>query len=230
METEATSNKAKKGNVVVSWTGGKDGCFACYKAISEGYNVFYLLNFRDVKRSGSHEINPALLSAQSQAIGIPILQTDFISYEQEFKKIICNLKESGVEIEGAVFGHIETHKNLVDRICRDLDIELILPIWNCDSEQIITDFIDAGFEVIVVSAKTDLFDKEVLGRKIDKQFVSDLCGFDNSIDPCGEYGEYHTFVIDGPLFKNRLRIVDTEKILKDRYWFLDILEYVIEEK
>ena len=76
--TPTTSNKTKKGKVVVSWTGGKDGCFACYKAISEGnFDVAYLLNFRDMKRSGSHEINPELLSAQSQTIGIPILQIDF---------------------------------------------------------------------------------------------------------------------------------------------------------
>ena len=84
-ETTLTSNKPKKGKVVVSWTGGKDGCFACYKAISEGFDVSYLLNFRDMKRSGSHEINHELLSAQSQAIGIPILQIGFVSYEKEFK-------------------------------------------------------------------------------------------------------------------------------------------------
>ena len=86
MKTGTTLNKTNKGKVVVSWTGGKDGCFACYKAISEGnFDVTYLLNFRDMKRSGSHEINHELLSAQSQAIGIPILQIDFVSYEKEFK-------------------------------------------------------------------------------------------------------------------------------------------------
>ena len=153
-------SKPKKGKVVVSWTGGKDGCFACYKAISEGnFDVAYLLNFRDTKRSGSHKIN------------------------------------------------IETHRNLVDRICSDLNIEVILTLWNRDPEQIITDFIDAGFEAIVVSAKADLLGKEWLGRKIDKEFMSDLRSFHNGLDLCGELGEYHTFVIDGPMFKNRIRIV-----------------------
>jgi diphthamide synthase (EF-2-diphthine--ammonia ligase) len=103
MKTETTSNKTKKSKVVVSWTGGKDGCFACYKAISEGnFDVAHLLNFRDMKRSGSQEINPELLSAQSQAIGIPILHMlsaqsqaigipilhiDFMSYEEEFNLV-----------------------------------------------------------------------------------------------------------------------------------------------
>ena len=83
-----TETKPKKGKVVVSWTGGKDGCFACYKAISEGnFDVAYLLNFRDMRRSRSHEINRELLSAQSQAVGIPILQIDFMSYEGEFNLV-----------------------------------------------------------------------------------------------------------------------------------------------
>ena len=77
------------GSVVVSWTGGKDGCFACHKSILEGFDVSYLLNFRDMKKSGSHEINPELLSLQSEAVGIPVLQTNFISYEEEFKKGMC---------------------------------------------------------------------------------------------------------------------------------------------
>jgi uncharacterized protein (TIGR00290 family) len=222
MKTGTTLNETKNGNVVVSWTGGKDGCFACYKAILEGFNVSHLLNFRNTKRTGSHEIHPELLSAQSQAIGIPILQMNFTSYEQEFEKVVRDLNEGGAGIEGAVFGHIETHKNLVERICNDLEIELILPLWKCDSEQIVTEFIDVGFEAIVASAKADLFGNEWLGRKIDKEFVSDLHSFNNAIDPCGEFGEFHTFVTDGPIFKNRIRIVNSKKILRDGYWFLDV--------
>ncbi|MBN2488799.1 MAG: diphthine--ammonia ligase [Methanosarcinaceae archaeon] len=230
MKTNNTLIKDEKGKVVVSWTGGKDGCFACYKAISEGFDISYLLNFRQIESMGSHEINPDLLYAQSEAMGIPLIQTDFVSYEQEFKKVIGDLNEKGAEIEGAVFGHIETHKKLVDRICDELDIELLLPLWDHDSEQIITDFIDSGFEAIVASVKADLLGKEWLGRKIDKKFVSDLSSINNSIDPCGENGEFHSFVTDGPLFKNRLRIVDSEKILRNGYWFLDISKYEAEEK
>ena len=88
MKTGTTLNKTKKGKVVASWTGGKDGCFACYKAISEcNFDVAYLLNFRDMKKSGSRKINREVLSAQSQAIGIPILHIDFMSYEEEFNLV-----------------------------------------------------------------------------------------------------------------------------------------------
>ncbi|MEA3281018.1 MAG: diphthine--ammonia ligase [Euryarchaeota archaeon] len=230
MKADATVKENNKGSVVVSWTGGKDGCFACHKAILEGFCVSHLLNFMDTKKSGSHEINPELLSLQSEAIGIPILRTNFISYEQEFKKVVRDLKAGGVRINGAVFGHIKTHKGLVDRICSDLSIKSILPIWNCSSEKIIADLIDAGFDAIVISAKADLFDEEWLGRKIDKNFLSDLHRFNDAIDPCGEYGEFHTFIVDGPIFEKKLRIVDSRKILKDGYWFLDILKCGTEEK
>ena len=223
-----TNNNKKK--VVASWTGGKDGCFACYKAISEGYDVSHLLYFRNLKKNGSHEVNPHLLFAQSQEIGIPLIQKDFISYEEEFKNVIRHLREQGEKIDGAVFGHIETHKNLVDRLCSDLDIELLLPLWNCDSNYLITEFIDAGFEAIVVSVKADIFDKEWLGKKIDTTFLHDLHRYDSTIDPCGEFGEFHSLVLNGPLFKRKLTIVDSEKIQKDGYWFLDISSYAIEEK
>ncbi len=229
MNTKETLNKKNNGKVVVSWTGGKDGCFACYKAISEGFDVSYLLNFKDTKRRRAHEINPELLNAQSEAIGIPIIQIGFESYEQEFKKVIRNLNEHGAGIEGAVFGHIETHDDLVDRICSDLDLKLLLPLWKQNSEKIITDFVEAGFEAIIVGARANLFDKEWLGRKIDKKFISDLCSYNNTIDPCGENGEFHTFVIDGPMFKNRLRIVNSEKILRDGQWFMEISKYATEE-
>ncbi|MBN1134914.1 MAG: diphthine--ammonia ligase [Methanosarcinaceae archaeon] len=230
MTNDSNLIRDTKGKVVVSWTGGKDGCFACYKAVSEGFDVTYLLNFRQIERMGSHEINPDLLYAQSEAMEIPIIQIDFISYEHEFKKLIRSLQENRTEIKGAVFGHIETHKKLVERICDDLKIELLLPLWNHDSEQIITDFIDAGFEAIVVSVKADLLSEEWLGRVIDKNFVSDLKSINYSIDPCGENGEFHTFVIDGPFFKKRLLIVDGEKILRNGYWFLDISKYEAKEK
>lgn len=163
--------KNDKSRVVVSWTGGKDGCLACYGAISEGFEVSHLLNFREIQRRGSHDINPDLLYAQAEALGIPLIHKDFISYEQEFKKVVRDLRDSGEKIDGAVFGHIETHKNLVDRICGELDLELIMPLWQRNSEQIINSLIDSGFEVILLSVKAGLLGKEWLGRKIDEFYM-----------------------------------------------------------
>lgn len=213
------------GKVVVSWTGGKDCCLACHKARSEGFEILYLLSFHDTKKMGAHTIPRQLLVAQSQAMEIPLIHRDFVSYEEEFKQVVRRLQGEGAGIDGAVFGHIQTHKNLAERLCRDLGIAVLLPLWKLDSEQIVRAFIEAGFEAIIVSARVDLFDKSWLGRRMDVEFVNDLRNFNRAIDPCGENGEFHTFVTGGPLFKKQIRILSAEKILRDGYWYFAITAF-----
>lgn len=225
-----TLHKKSKGKVVVSWTGGKDGCFACYNAILNGFEVAYLLNFKDLKKTAPHNMNRDLLLAQSEAIGIPLLYRGFVSYEDEFKKVVRDLNSNGAGIDGAIFGHIAMHEHLVNRICSDLGLTVHVPFWKHDTEQLVTDFIDAGFEAIIVSTKADMLGEEWLGRKLDRDFLRELRNVNPAIDPCGEYGEFHTFVIDGPFFKNRIAILKSEKRLKNGHWFLDITDYSIERK
>ena len=220
--------------VVASWSGGKESCFACYKAMLNGFDVSHLLNF--VSKDGrcmSHGLDSSLIAAQSQAIEIPIVQREVTweTYEKEFKSVICELKQSGVE--GAVFGdicNIPGHEGWIDRVCSELDIKPIKPLWDSDPEQLLTDFIDEGFEAIVVMVKADLLSEEWLGRKVDRNFVGDLLKLESKFHLCGELGEYHTFVSNGPLFKRRLEILDSKKILKNGYWFLDISMYNISRK
>ncbi|NYT01363.1 MAG: diphthine--ammonia ligase [Methanosarcinales archaeon] len=226
----SSPNNGIRGRVVVSWTGGKDGALSFYKAVQAGYQVSHLLHFKNARKQGSHDINPHLLTFQAAALGVGMIQRDFLSYEEEFKRVVGDLRKQGARIDGAVFGHIETHKNLVDRICRDMDLELLMPLWNRDSNQIIAELIEAGFEVMVSSVKADLLGPEWLGRKIDRDFAGDLRRHDRAIDPCGENGEFHTFVTDGPLFKNRLKIAGSRTVLREGYWFLDVSEFESIEK
>jgi diphthine-ammonia ligase len=236
MIDEATSKTGCENGSVVSWTGGKDGCLSLYRAISQGRDVRYLLSFWNMKRQGAHEVDPDLLSAQAEAMGIPLIRTGFESYEEEFKRVFRDLnervteKEKGAKITAAVFGHIETHNALVERICDELGIELVMPIWKMNSEEIIKEVIAAGFEVILVAVRVDLLGEEWLGRRIDENFLSTLRAHDASIDPCGENGEFHTFVLDGPIFKKRLKIVRSEATKREGLWFLDVKEFAVEEK
>ena len=222
--------RTEKGNAVVSWTGGKDGCYSCYKAMAEGYHVTYLLHFRNVNKVGSHEINPQIIQAQSKALGIPLLQRGFTSYEQEFKRAISDLRAQGESIDGAIFGHIETHKTLVKRICRDMNLDQILPLWKQDSDKILRDIINSGFEVLVVSVKDGLLGREWLGRRIDESFIHDLRDLNPSINPCGENGEFHTLVTDGPIFKKKIKIFASGHPLREGYWFLDAGEFALLDK
>lgn len=217
--------------VVASWSGGKESCLACYKAISDGFAVSCLLNMisDDDRRSRSHGLDSKLIANQSQAIGIPVIQrmTTWDTYEREFKTTICELKRAGVS--GAVFGdiHVQEHKDWVDQICKELDIKPIMPLWGRNTKDIFTEFINVGFKAIVVRVKADLFGEEWLGREIDGCFINDLLKL-GKVDLCGELGEYHTFVVDGPLFKRQIKILESDKVLKNGYWSLDISKWEID--
>ena len=222
--------------VFTSWSGGKDSCFACYQAAEGGLKVRYLVNMlnEDGKRSWIHGLSTELLEMQSQAIGIPLVQrrSTMATYETDFKEVILALKKEG--ISGGVFGDIdlEEHREWVNRICQQADITPHLPLWGLAQEKILRDFIGLGFEAIIVVAKADLFTEEWLGRKVDLDFLSHLSQLEQKSDItlCGEAGEYHTFVIDGPLFKQRVEILEASTVLREGYWFLDILKSELRAK
>ena len=222
--------------VFTSWSGGKDSCFACYRAIVSGLKVRYLANMitEDGQRSWSHQQSPELLQVQSQAIGIPLVQrrTTGDNYEAEFKSMLRTLKQEGVS--GGVFGDIdfEEHRQWIDRVCQDVNITPHLPLWGESQDRIMRDFIASGFEAVVVVTKADLFGEEWLGRKIDRDFLKQLAKLRETkeITPCGEAGEYHTFVIDGPLFSRRIEILEMAKVLREEHWVLEILDTELRAK
>ena len=214
-----------------SWSGGKDCCLACYRAAVNGLRVRYLVNMitEDGQRSWSHGQPAELLQVQSQAIGIPLVQrrTTRANYEAEFKDVLLSLKREGVT--AGVFGDIdvEEHRQWVDRVCQEVNITPDLPLWGEDQNKIIRDFIALGFEAVVVTTKAELLGEDWLGRKVDLDFVAHLDKLRETMDitPCGESGEYHTFVVNGPLFRKRIEIQETNKVLREGHWFLEIRQY-----
>jgi len=214
-----------------SWSGGKDSCFACWKAISQGLKVSYLLNFinKDSTRAMSHGLDHKLIALQAQAMGLPILQQEVTweTYEAGFKDALRKLKLKG--ITGLITGdiYLQEHKDWIDRVCGESDVKAVLPLWGMDSARLLADFIGAGFKAIVVSVKAQLLGKEWLGRQIDSKLISELNQIDTGqkIDVCGEGGEFHTFVYDGPTFKRPIRIGKAIPVARDDHWSLDILEY-----
>ena len=215
--------------VFASWSGGKDCCLALHRAIISGLDVRYLANTitEDGKRSFSHGMSAEVIRAQAQAIGIPLAQqpTTRETYEAEFINMLRAFKQEG--IDGGVFGDIDfnEHREWIERVCRESDITPYLPLWLENQDKLLSEFIDAGFEAIVVAAKADLFGEEVLGQTVDRDFIKHLkeLGKTKKITPCGESGEYHTLVIDGPIFQKRLEILETRKVLRNGTRFLEIL-------
>ena len=224
--------------VLASWSGGKDSCLACYKAVTQGYEVAHLVNFisRQFRRVSFHGTRARIISRQAQAIGIPLAQytvpEDMGLYEQRFKQAISALKPKGAE--GMVFGdiYLQEHRDWIERVCGELGITPVLPLWGMPTERVLGEFIDLGFQALVASAKADIFNEEWLGRSMDYRFLSELkmlCQ-QHDVDMCGEHGEYHTVAVDGPLFRKRMHLVPGAKVLRDGYWFLDFTRCQLKAK
>ena len=215
---------------ISSWSGGKDSCFACYLAKTQGYEITHLVNFisKEFRRVSFHGTRAHMIYRQAEAVGIPLAQytvpPDMALYERTFKKAATTLKCQGAE--AMVFGdiYLDEHRDWVERVCGEVGLVPVLPLWGKDPEGLLKDFIDAGFEAVVVSAKADIFSEEWLGRKIDDGFLVDLKQLvkGKDVDVCGEKGEYHTVVVDGPLFRERLEITRGDRVQRDGYWFLDV--------
>jgi len=216
---------------VASWSGGKDSCFALWKAICQGVKVSGLLNFvnRNSTRVMSHSLDYKLIALQSQAIGLPILQrkVTWETYEAEFKSALRELKHRG--ITGLITGdiHLQEHKDWIDRVCNEVGVEAMLPLWGSNSPQLLNDFIEAGFKAIIVSVKTEIIGKDWLGKEIDKKFAVELgqLAIKSKIDICGEAGEFHTFVYDGPLFIRGIRFDKGATKAWGNYRYLEIKNY-----
>jgi uncharacterized protein (TIGR00290 family) len=219
-------------SAISSWSGGKDSCLACYKAMEQGYKIKYLLNFisRESKRGCFHGIESGLLKFQADLIGVPLVQKevspDMQKYEEEFKEAVNGLR--GGDIGTMVFGdiYLEEHESWIDRVCSDLKINALEPLWKNPPEEIIAEFVRSGFKAIIVSCKADVMGKEFLGRLIDMELAGELK--QKNICPCGEKGEFHTLVVDGPIFRKPIKIIEAEPVIKEgfwRHWFLDIKKY-----
>jgi uncharacterized protein (TIGR00290 family) len=159
-------------------------------------------------------------------LDIPLVQKAMPkkTYREEFKNLVTQWKqEKG--IEGIVFGdiYLQEHKDWIDRVCKELEVKAIMPLWGLDTKKLIREFIDTGFEAIVVTTDANILGPEELGLKIDLKFVERL---KPEIDPCGEKGEFHTFVYNGPRFRNAVKFKTGRKILKDNRWFLEMIENV----
>jgi len=185
----------------------------------------------DGGRSRSHGIKSGLLKLQAETLGIPIVQrkTSWQNYEREFKNALAELKKE--DIHAGIFGDIdfEAHREWAERVSQESDITPIFPLWQRKREDLLNEFIEAGFETLVVVTKANLMDAGWIGRRIDKEFVKDLKEL-GGVDLSGEAGEYHTFVVSGPNFKKTIKLLNTKKSEREGHWFLDIPDYEITEQ
>ena len=219
--------------VAVSWSGGKDSCLSLYRALNIGLEPVCLLNIATEAGDGFrvHGLDPRIIADQARALKLPMVQrkASWEDYERVFKESVEEVKE-GLGIEGMVFGDIflEEHREWTLRVCGELGIEAISPLFGEDEKELITEFLDAGFKAVIVCVKVDGLSK-LLGRVLDLGVVKDL--EEAGVDLCGEYGEYHTLVLDGPIFAKRIEILESRvERIPQGYKVLNVLRWRLAEK
>jgi len=216
--------------VVVSWSGGLESSLACHKAIENGHDVTCLVTFVLDKYWPAMGHPPKIMSLQSESIGIPHL---FLKVEEPFKEdykkaiasLIKNLGVKGI-VTGDIYVVDEIHGNWMESVCEGLDIEVIVPLWDQDTFQVLDEEISEGFRAVFTCVKQPWFDKEWIGRELNQNSVKNLLNLvkKHGIDPCGENGEYHTMVIDGPIFKETIRIPKFIKQKEGSRFFMKVID------
>jgi uncharacterized protein (TIGR00290 family) len=194
-----------KEKVVVGWSGGKDSAFALYMIQqNQNYEVQTLLTTmtHDYDRISSHGVRGVLLEQQAGVLGLP-LQKLFIKkgasnaeYEAELSKALKRHAQRGVTT--MVFGDIflEDVKRYRVGLLSKAGLKGVFPLWKKDTRELAVAFIDYGFKTIITAVDSNVLGKEFVGREYNRTFLADL---PKGVDPCGENGEFHTFVYAGPL-------------------------------
>jgi diphthine-ammonia ligase len=207
-----------------SWSGGKDSCLALHRSVKEGLRPSVLLTMlaEGGQRSRSHGLSAEVLQAQAESMVARLVtkETSWDDYETNFLTEARKLREEGVTV--GVFGDIDLiqHREWVEKVCSKAGVEPRLPLWNTERETLLDEFLSSGFEAIIVSVKDGVLGERWLGRTLDRNMIGLLKS--SGVDPSGEAGEYHTCVIDGPLFSHPIKLRKGEHSLRDGYRFLDL--------
>jgi len=221
--------------VVASWSGEKDSCFAYYLAVRQGYEVVNLLTMMmSETKSNFHMIPAGILDAQSDAIGIPLIKQKATpqTYENDFKEALHRFKAEGVKglVTGDIYEVAGHEEGWLNRVCREVGLRPVKPLWMRDTKQIYLDYLKTGFKATVVRTNLEKLGLEWLGRQLDKEFYDDILKLGN-VDACGEGGEYHTVITDGPTFKKKIEILETEKHkLEGGFGYLEIKRFEVKPK
>lgn len=199
-----------KQQAIFNWSGGKDSALSLYKILkSEEYEVNCLLTSinEQYRRISMHGVREELLIHQTESIGIPLVKMYLPEmptmevYENVMRSTLLDLQSKGATT--SIFGDIflEDLRQYRENKLAELDLKGVFPLWKIPTKDIIKEFLDLGFKTITTCVNDKFLDKSFVGRVIDESFLNDL---PDNVDPCGENGEFHTFVFDGPIFKDAI--------------------------
>lgn len=211
-------------HILCSWSGGKDSCFALMQAIQEGYPPQVLLNVlnEEGRISRSHGIPANILQAQAAAMQLPIhlISSSWQEYEAKFVGALQQLTQQ-YSLTHAVFGDIDlqAHRDWEEKVCAQAGLTALLPLWQQNRKTLVYQMLDAGIETMIVSCNTTMGER-FLGKMLTTELVTELESL--GVDVCGENGEFHTLVLNCPIFNNALKVQAGKKLLHNGYWFTEL--------
>lgn len=202
----------------LNWSSGKDAAMSLYKLQQEGgleiSKLVTTIN-SEVNRISMHGVRRDLLERQAQSLGLPLHiielagNVSMATYSQTMLEHVETLKKKSYT--HSIFGDIflEDLRDYREEQLENSGMKAVFPLWKKDTFSLINEFIDAGFKAVTVCVNAKLLDASFCGRFIDKEFIRSL---PEGVDPCGENGEFHTFVYDGPIFKEPVKFEIGEKV------------------
>ena len=218
--------------VALAWSGGKDSMLALHALRQSGIEVAALLTtvssgFGDLERINAHGVRRELLDAQTRALNLPVevarmspspSNTD---YEASFGTALQRLQTRGVTVVAAGDLFLEDVRAYREALLQKFGMTALFPLWESDTTHLAQEFIALGFEAVLSCVDTSVLDASFAGRAFDALLLRDL---PEGVDPCGENGEFHTFVHNGPGFACPVALKRGEVVLRDgRFCFCDLL-------
>jgi diphthine-ammonia ligase len=223
-EFKGWKNGATGHKFIASFSGGKDSVLALYKASRAGEAVGLIVMMEEEgKRSRSHGMSPELIRAQAESIGLPVYTAaaSWTDYEKVFINLLETAKSQGAE--ALVTGDIDmpAHGCWHEKVTNQVGLKLGMPLLDVNRREVVEEFINLGFVTMIVTVNLSLgMREEDLGRTFTHEYIKEL--ETRGIDPCGEGGEFHTTVIDGPLFKHPIPVQKCEITRDGEYAFLPL--------
>ncbi|CAH1220607.1 hypothetical protein PAECIP111891_05063 [Paenibacillus allorhizoplanae] len=217
-------NGAHGRKFIASFSGGKDSVLALYKSMKVGEPIGLIVMLEEEgKRSRSHGMPPELIQAQAESIGLPVYTAaaSWDDYEEVFMGLLEQAKRQGAEV--LVTGDLDMPEVGCwhDKVTQNAGLKLGMPLWRMDHVETVKEFIDLGFVSVLVTVNLSLgMREEDLGRTLTHDYVKELQA--RGIDPCGEGGEFHTTVIDGPIFKHAIPVRQGSIVRNGDYAFMPL--------
>ncbi len=230
MTDETPGPGAEPAPLVLSWSGGKDSALTLDVLTGDGRaGVRGLLTTvtDGVDRISMHGVRRRLLDDQAAALGLPVRVVPIPErasnevYEEAMARALAILRDEGVD--RVAFGdlHLADVRAYRERQMAEAGMEAVFPVWGRDTAAFAADVLARGFRAVVVCVDGDALDPAYCGRDYDERFLAEL---PDDVDPCGENGEFHTFVHDGPALAEPIPVVRGEQVTRDgRFRYQDLL-------